>query len=48
MIGVFASTFLSFPVACLVAFGVFLLAMFTGTPETIVSPVPGDPTDSGG
>ena len=25
-----------------------LLAMFTGTPETIVSPVPGDPTDSGG
>ncbi|USO00093.1 MAG: hypothetical protein H6810_05375 [Phycisphaeraceae bacterium] len=30
MIGVFASTFLSFPVACLVAFGVFLLAEMSG------------------
>lgn len=30
MIGVTASTFLSFPVACLVAFGVFLLAEMSG------------------
>lgn len=30
MIAVFASTFLSFPVACLVAFGVFLLAETSG------------------
>ncbi|MBZ0172210.1 MAG: hypothetical protein K8E66_07520, partial [Phycisphaerales bacterium] len=30
MIAVFASTFLSFPVACLVAFGVFLLAEMSG------------------
>ncbi len=30
MVGVFASTFLSFPVACLIGFGVFLLAEMSG------------------
>jgi ABC-type transport system involved in multi-copper enzyme maturation permease subunit len=30
MLGVCASTFLSFPVACLIAFGVFLLAEMSG------------------
>lgn len=30
MVGVFASTFLSFPVACLIGFGVFVLAEMSG------------------